>query len=104
MNTAFPNGTVHDAADDLRDALCAAPELLALWKALTPLGRNEFICWVEDAKRAETRERRIRRTCEELREGRKRPCCWAGCIHRTDKAPGRWQQAVLIDGKAGKSG
>jgi hypothetical protein len=35
-----------------------------------------------------------------LREGKKRPCCWAGCIHRTDKAPSRWQQAVLIDGKA----
>ena len=38
-------------------------------------------------------------TREELLEGKKRPCCWAGCIHRTDKAPGRWQQAVLIDGK-----
>jgi hypothetical protein len=53
-----------------------------------------------DAKQAKARQRRIERTCEELREGKKRPCCWAGCIHRTDKAPGRWQQAVLIDGKA----
>ena len=38
---------------------------------------------------------------EELLEGKKRPCCWAGCIHRTDKAPGKWQQAVLIDKKKG---
>ena len=51
-----------------------------------------------------TRERRIGRTVEELLEGKKRPCCWAGCIHRTDKAPSRWQQAVLIDKKAGKPG
>ena len=48
-----------------------------------------------------TRARRIQRTADELREGKKRPCCWAGCIHRTDKAPSKWQKAVLID-KLGK--
>jgi hypothetical protein len=95
----FSQGTVHEAADDLRTAVQSSPETLALWEKLTPLGRNEFICWVEDAKQASTRQRRIERTCEELLEGKKRPCCWAGCIHRTDKAPSRWQQAVLIDGK-----
>lgn len=94
---AFLHGTVHDAGEDLQAALCAAPEILQLWEKLTPLGRNEFICWVEDARQAKTRQRRIERTCEELLEGKKRPCCWAGCIHRTDKAPGKWQQAVLID-------
>jgi len=52
---------------------------------------------IEDAKQLKTRQRRIGRTREELLEGKKRPCCWAGCIHRTDKAPSRWQQAVLID-------
>ena len=71
----------------------------ALWEELTPLGRNEFICWVEDAKQPATRQRRIQRTREELLEGKKRPCCWAGCIHRTDKAPSKWQQPVLIDKK-----
>lgn len=96
---AFPQGTVHDAGEDLQAAVRSDPDIMALWTNLTPLGRNEFICWVEDAKQAKTRQRRIERTCAELREGRKRPCCWAGCIHRTDKAPGRWQQAVLIDRK-----
>ena len=95
----FAQGTVHQAAPDLRSALQSDPEVLVLWQGLTPLGRNEFICWVEDAKQSATRQRRIARTTEELLEGKKRPCCWAGCIHRTDKAPGRWQQAVLIDGK-----
>ena len=95
----FSHGTVHEAADDLRTAVQSNPETLALWESLTPLGRNEFICWVDDAKQPATRRRRIERTCEELLEGKKRPCCWVGCIHRTDKAPGRWQQAVLIDQK-----
>ena len=49
---------------------------------VTPLGRNEFLCWVEDAKQDTTRERRIRRTQEELEEGKRRPCCWPGCKHR----------------------
>ena len=100
MAEAFSHGTVHRAGKDLRAALESDPQVLALWQGLTPLGRNEFICWVEDAKKAETRERRITRTREELLEGKKRPCCWAGCIHRTDKAPSKWQQAVLIDGKS----
>ena len=99
MTNAFPDGTVHQAGDDLRQAVSADADVFALWEKLTPLGRNEFICWVDDAKQAATRQRRIRRTVEELVEGKKRPCCWVGCIHRTDKAPSRWQQAVLIDGK-----
>lgn len=101
MGDDFPQGTVHQAGADLEAALRAAADVLDLWRGLTPLGRNEFICWVEDAKQPTTRQRRIERTAEELREGKKRPCCWAGCIHRTDKAPSRWQQAVLIDGKKG---
>ena len=100
MAEAFAHGTVHRAGEDLEAALRSNAEVLALWQGLTPLGRNEFICWDEDAKKAETRERRITRTREELLEGKKRPCCWAGCIHRTDKAPSKWQQAVLIDGKS----
>jgi hypothetical protein len=95
--SAFAQGTVHLAATDLQAAIEADPGVRALWQKLTPLGRNEFICWVEDARQPATRARRIRRTGEELAEGKTRPCCWAGCIHRSDKPPGRWQQAVLVD-------
>lgn len=97
----FSQGVVHEAGDDLETAIRSDPAMLAMWNGLTPLGRNEFICWIEDAKQPATRARRISRTLDELRDGKKRPCCWAGCIHRTDKAPRRWQQAVLID-RAGK--
>ena len=31
-------------------ALIANPTALDAWKDITPLARNEFICWVEDAK------------------------------------------------------
>ena len=99
MTDSFLHGTVHEAQDDLRKAIASDPVVLDLWQKLTPLGRNEFICWVDDAKQAKTRERRIQRTGEELLEGKKRPCCWVGCIHRTDKAPSKWQQDVLIDKK-----
>jgi hypothetical protein len=95
--TEVAKGLVHDMPADLRSALVADTAVLACWQGCTDIGRNEFICWVEDAKQPETRKRRIERTCEELLEGKKRPCCWVGCIHRTDKAPSRWQQSVLID-------
>ncbi|HEV7433548.1 MAG TPA: YdeI/OmpD-associated family protein [Pseudorhizobium sp.] len=102
MEGGFPHGTVHEAQEDLQIALRSDPAIYAHWQSLTPLGRNEFICWVEDAKQPVTRQRRIQRTLEELSEGKKRPCCWAGCVHRTDKAPSQWQQAVLIDRKSRK--
>ena len=70
---------MHKLPKDLREALIANTSALEAWKDITPLARNEFICWVEDAKREMTRERRIRRTQEELEEGQRRPCCWPGC-------------------------
>jgi uncharacterized protein YdeI (YjbR/CyaY-like superfamily) len=73
---------VHTLPGDLRRALFGDAVALDAWLDITPLARNEFICWVEDAKREATRERRIRRTQEELRDGQRRPCCWPGCSHR----------------------
>lgn len=99
-HSKYPGGLVHEVPADLASVLAGKKQLASLWEGLTAIGRNEFLCWIEDAKRAPTRQKRIHRTVEELLEGRKRPCCWAGCIHRTDKKPGKWQQAVLIDPKA----
>ena len=78
----IPSGTVHMTPIDLRAALLADQSAMAAWKDITPLARNEWICWVEDAKRDETREKRIGRTLSELSEGIRRPCCWPGCSHR----------------------
>jgi uncharacterized protein YdeI (YjbR/CyaY-like superfamily) len=77
-----PGGVVHKLPGDLRKVLIANPPALDAWQDITPLARNEFICWVEAAKQVVTRESRIRRTREELEEGQRRPCCWPGCDHR----------------------
>jgi hypothetical protein len=66
----------------LRKALIANATALDAPKDVTPLARNEFICRVEDAKQSTARERRIRRSQEELEEGQRQPCCWPGCKHR----------------------
>jgi uncharacterized protein YdeI (YjbR/CyaY-like superfamily) len=75
-------GLVHSVPEDLRKSLAADTVALELWEDITPLARNEWICWVEDAKRPETRYRRIESVRKELKEGKRQPCCWAGCPHR----------------------
>jgi hypothetical protein len=60
---------------DLRDALTASDRANTLWKDLTPIGRTDWIHWIVSAKQSETRARRIRRTVEQLSEGKRRPCC-----------------------------
>lgn len=98
MEQKLSGGLVHDLPPDFAKALIEN-EMVETWAELTPIGRNEYICWIEDAKQEKTRIKRVTRAVEELQEGKKRPCCWAGCIHRTDKKPSKWQQAVLIDKK-----
>jgi uncharacterized protein YdeI (YjbR/CyaY-like superfamily) len=91
------SGVVHEVPADLREALVSDPEALAAWEDLTPLARNEWICWTISAKRPETRRQHVERVCSELKEGIRRPCCWYGCIHRTDKAVSPSLQAVVLN-------
>lgn len=79
-------GTVHTLPDDLRKTLSSNAVMLERWQDITPLARNEFICWIIDAKKPETRAHRIDVAEDKLLRGERRPCCWIGCIHRTDKA------------------
>lgn len=78
----IPGGVVHDIPNDLKEALLANASALGTWHDITPLARNEWICWIESAKKPETRTKRIRWGCENLEQGKRRPCCWAGCSHR----------------------
>jgi uncharacterized protein YdeI (YjbR/CyaY-like superfamily) len=82
---AIKGGTAHKLPTDLRNALTSDKKALALWEGLTPLARNEWICWATFVKKEETRKDHIKRTISELKEGMRRPCCWIGCIHRADK-------------------
>ena len=82
ISQPVPGGDAHKMPAGLRTALTASATALTARKAPTPLARSQFICWVPDARQHPTRERRIRRTQEELEEGQRRPCCWPGCKHR----------------------
>jgi uncharacterized protein YdeI (YjbR/CyaY-like superfamily) len=73
---------VHGMPADLRKALASDREALAVWQDITPLARNEWICWVRSGKKAETRIIRITKALSKLSGGMRRPCCWAGCPHR----------------------
>jgi uncharacterized protein YdeI (YjbR/CyaY-like superfamily) len=75
------NGVVHKAPADLRKAILSIPAVHTLWEDITPLARNEWICWITSGKKAETRNIRITKALSKLKGGMRRPCCWSGCIH-----------------------
>lgn len=89
------DGVVHDLPTDLRKALAENNEALQKWESLTPLARNEWICWTITVKQQKTRDEHVKRVISELKEGMRRPCCWIGCIHRKDKAISPSVQWVL---------
>ncbi len=89
------NGTVHKLPDDLRKAITSSQKAVAAWEDITPLARNEWICWTISVKNEETRKDHIKRVATELIEGKRRPCCWVGCVHRTDKSMSATQKWVM---------
>lgn len=82
MTTKISKGTVHSLPQDLKKALASDLKALAKWEDITPLARNEWICWVTNVKTEETRREHVARVLSELKEGMRRPCCWPGCPHR----------------------
>jgi uncharacterized protein YdeI (YjbR/CyaY-like superfamily) len=82
MSETIATGVVHDVPSDLKTALMASSPALTAWNSITPLARNEWICWTISVKKQATRDEHVRRVVEELIKGKRRPCCWAGCIHR----------------------
>lgn len=75
-------GVAHSTPSYIARTFAVHKEILAAWKDITPLARNEWICWITSAKKPETRAHRLDRAVAELRQGKRRPCCFAGCPHR----------------------
>lgn len=96
---AISGGVVHDLPDDMRKALGADAAALAAWEDITPLARNEWICWVTIVKKDETRLEHVQRLVAQLKEGQRRPCCWPGCPHRNTRAQ-KWFGAGKPKAKA----
>jgi len=90
--------------DDLRKALAAAPKAKVKWDDLTPIARRDFISWIEAAKQAETRQRRIERAGSMLIAGKRRPCCYTivsfnlfTALAARPKAKAQWSQLTPIE-------
>lgn len=73
---------MHKLPPDLKKIFTSDKKVRVLWKSITPLAKNEWICWITSGKKAETREIRIKKALSKLKGGMRRPCCWAGCPHR----------------------
>lgn len=80
-------GTVHNKLPaDMRKAILADKRIREIWEDITPLARNEWICWTITVAKPETRAKHIKVMRDKMLKGERRPCCWIGCIHRTDKS------------------
>lgn len=73
---------LHKMPRDLNTVLKSNNDVLEVWGTLTPLARNEWICWVTFVNKKETRTGHLVRLKEDLLKGKRRPCCWPGCPHR----------------------
>jgi hypothetical protein len=74
---------------DLRKALAAHPAAKAQWKDLGAVARRDWIQWIVNAKKAETRERRVHSSCDMLAGGKRRVCCFdrSGIFSKALAAP-----------------
>lgn len=99
MSSKIASGVVHSVPADWRKALSASPKSLAAWNTLTPLARNEWICWITYVKKEETRKQHIDRAAADLVKGKRRPCCWPGCPHRPGVGPARRGGSFLLHAK-----
>ena len=95
MAKIITTSAVHKLPPDLKKAVTNSPKALLVWNSITPLARNEWICWVISGKLQETMDIRINKAISKMSGGMRRPCCWIGCIHRKDKAISPSVQFVL---------
>ncbi len=85
-------GSESKVPTDLRKVL-ATPKAMAQWNDLTPIGRRDFISWIDSAKQPETRRKRIESVPSRLASGKRRPCCFAVVPMNLYKALGTNPQA-----------
>jgi uncharacterized protein YdeI (YjbR/CyaY-like superfamily) len=91
-------------ARDFGKALAADPVAKAKWNDLTPIGRRDFISWLDSAKQPETRKRRIEKACSMLTAGKRRPCCYSvasfdlyTALNASPMAKARWRELTPIE-------
>ena len=87
-----------EVPSDLKKALAEDPLIELVWNSLTLLARWDYVIWVNQAKLAETRAHRIKRTAEMMKAGKKRPCCFTivpadlyKAMEASPKAKAQWK-------------
>jgi uncharacterized protein YdeI (YjbR/CyaY-like superfamily) len=86
LTQELSEGTVHKLPPDMQKAILADKKILEMWEDITPLARNEWICWTTTVAKPETRVKHIRVMRDKMHKGMRRPCCWSGCSHRNKNA------------------
>ncbi len=99
VDKKIAEGTLHELPADMKKVLNSNPDVLSRWNSLTPLARNEWICWVTIVKKADTRKEHLKRLSEDLLDGHRRPCCWPGCPHHRPSAKKWFSKEKKKDGK-----
>jgi uncharacterized protein YdeI (YjbR/CyaY-like superfamily) len=79
---ALAGSVFHVIPKDVRTALTSNSKIALRWNNLTPIQRNQWICWITIVKKPETRLRHIERMIIGLIKGERQPCCWPGCQHK----------------------
>jgi uncharacterized protein YdeI (YjbR/CyaY-like superfamily) len=95
MTIKISDGILHEVPGDMQKALASDSDNVVKWNNLTPIQRNEWICWVTIVKKSETRVEHIERMLEDLKNGKRQPCCWPGCPHRKPNAK-KWFKKLEI--------
>jgi len=74
---------------DLREALATSDAAMSTWGATTTIARVDWIHWIESAKQATTRAKRIRDALDMLSCGKQRVCCFdnSGFYSKAFRAP-----------------
>lgn len=90
--------TMEKVPSDLQKVLAKNAKAKGQWDDLTPIGRRDFVSWIESAKQEETRKRRVESVPSRLASGKRRPCCYAlvpmnlyKALDASPKAKARWK-------------
>jgi hypothetical protein len=79
---------------DWQQALAGDPKAQALWNAITPGARWDWIRWIRAVKTPETRQKHLHVALDKLDKGLRRPCCFNRNLCSEPAVSHNW---VLLD-------
>lgn len=65
-NLEIAPSELHEIPDDIEKVLLDNPDVLEKWNSITPIARNEWICWITIVKQQKTRDEHLIRFREDL--------------------------------------